>query len=91
MKKKVEVLAVGNRITGTKVGKNGNSFKYDFVNVSILYDGVLNADFDGCKMGEVVGIDYPIFEQHPLRPGDVVSVEMWIQNYKTKVGAIYEE
>lgn len=82
MRKSVKVLGVGKRQCG--VGKK-TGLPYDFVNVGISYE---HPAYSGLKCEEV-GIDTEVIGDHVLSPGDVLDVEMFTLNFKTRIGCIY--
>lgn len=82
MRKSIQIVGVGARQVG--IGKKTNA-PYDFVNVGIAYE---DARYSGMK-AEEVGIDTAVIGDRVLKPGDVLDVEMFTINFKTRIGCIY--
>lgn len=83
MKQTVKILAIGQRKQGVSK-KYGTPF--DKIEISIQYPGKFGFVGD---VGEIVAIDAAVVGNRQLNVGDVLEVEMWTQNFRTCVGAIY--
>lgn len=84
MRKTITILGIGLRKQGVSA-KTGRP--YDFTPVSILHED--SRKMEG-QVGEIVNVDSKVLEGIVLYPGMVCDAEVWEQNFRTLVGAIYE-
>lgn len=80
MKKTIQIKGVGSRKHG--IGKRG---PYDFTEYGICYE---DKYFEGEKC-ETVGIDADTVGNRVIAVGDVLEVEMFQINFKTRIACIY--
>lgn len=84
MRKTITILGIGLRKQGVSP-KTGRA--YDFTPVSILHEDARKMEG---QVGEIVNIETKVIEGIMLYPGMVCDAEIWEQNFRTLVGAIYE-
>ena len=82
MRKTINIVGVGKRQVG--IGKK-TGLPYDFINFAISYD---HPYYSGLK-AEEVGIDTEVIGDRVINPGDILEVEMFSVNFKTRIGCIY--
>lgn len=83
MKKEVTVVGVGARRTG-KSKESGRS--YDFVPVAITYE---DPQMNGVK-AETVNVQGAIFDERPIYTGELLTVFMHTQNFRTVIDGILD-
>lgn len=83
MKREISIVGVG----AHKVGTSKAGRAYDFTEVCISYE---DTRFQG-HHAETVNLSAEVLEGRIPRPGDIWVVEMYQQNYQTKIACIYGE
>ena len=82
MRKTIQIVGVGERKTGVSK-RNGK--EYDFTEFAFTYE---DGFFRGHK-AEVCAFDQTMIADKTIGVGDILDVEMFTINFKTRIACIY--